>query len=53
MESKITTKQVFAELLNDFMFKNIQDMIVRPDIFSEKEFERLFVLARIANFKTM
>ena len=33
-----------------YLFKNIQDMIVRPDVFIENEFERLFTLARIANF---
>ena len=33
-----------------YLFKNIQDMIVRPEVFSEKEFERLFTLARIVNF---
>ena len=33
-----------------YLFRNIQEMIVRPDVFSENEFERLFTLARIANF---
>lgn len=33
-----------------YLFKNIQDMIERPDVFSEKEFERLFALAKIAKF---
>lgn len=33
-----------------YLFKNIQDMIARPDVFIENEFVRLFTLARIANF---
>ena len=33
-----------------YLFKNIQDMIDRPEFFKEKEFKRLFTLARIGNF---
>ena len=33
-----------------YLFKNIQDMIERPDVFNESEFERLFNLAKIATF---
>ena len=33
-----------------YLFRNIQDMVARPEVFIENEFERLFTLARIANF---
>ena len=33
-----------------YLFKHIHEMITIPEVFKENEFERLFNLARIANF---